>query len=65
MDFGAFFFVFDLYRVVQLNLTPEIEVFYMPFNRSLSILSRLGNRGDRVSDFSLQKLRFSALRGPN
>ena len=24
---------------------------------------RLGNRGDRVSDFSLQKLRFSALCG--
>ena len=26
---------------------------------------RLGNRSDRVSDFSLQKLRFSALCGPN
>ena len=29
----------NLYRVVQLNFTPEIEVFYMPFGRSLSIFS--------------------------
>ena len=28
-----------LYRVDQLNLTPEIEVFYMLFDRSLSISS--------------------------
>ena len=27
------------FRVVQLNLTPEIEVFYMLFDRSLSISS--------------------------
>ena len=27
------------YKVVQLNLTPEIEVFYMLFDRSLSIFS--------------------------
>ena len=28
-----------LYRVVQLNFTPEIEVFYMLFERSLSIFN--------------------------
>ena len=27
-------------RVVQLNLTPEIEIFYMRFDRSLPIFSR-------------------------
>ena len=27
------------YRVVQLNFTPEIEVFYMMFERPLSIFS--------------------------
>ena len=27
------------YRVDQLNLTPEMEVFYMLFDRSLSIFS--------------------------
>ena len=29
------------YRVVQLNLTPEIEVFYVLFDRSLSIFSMI------------------------
>ena len=29
----------DMYRVVQLNLTPEIEVFFMQFDRCLSIFS--------------------------
>ena len=29
----------SLYRVVQLNFTPEIEVFYVLFDRSLSIFS--------------------------
>ena len=28
-----------LYRVVQLNFTPEVEVFHMLFYRSLSIVS--------------------------
>ena len=28
-----------IYRVVQLNFTPEIEVFYMLFERPLSIFS--------------------------
>ena len=28
-----------MYRVVQLNFTPEIELFYMLFQRSLSIFS--------------------------
>ena len=28
-----------MYRVVQLNFTPEIELFYMLFERSLSIFS--------------------------
>ena len=27
------------YRVVQLNLAPEMKVFYMLFDRSLSVLS--------------------------
>ena len=31
----------------------------------ISGITRLGNRGDRVSDFSLQMLRFSAPCGPN
>ena len=31
----------------------------------ISDISRLGNRSVRVSDFYLQKLRFSALSGPN
>ena len=31
--------VVTLYRVVQLNLTPEIEVFYMLFDRSLSLFT--------------------------
>ena len=30
---------FPIYRVLQLNPTPEIEVFYMLFDRSLSIFS--------------------------
>ena len=29
----------ELYRVVQLNLTPEIEVFYMVLTKSFSIFS--------------------------
>ena len=32
---------------------------------SVATITRLGNRSARVSDFSLQKLRFSALCGPN
>ena len=32
--------VLTLYRVVQLNFTPEIEVFDMLFERSLSLFSR-------------------------
>ena len=28
----------EAYRVVQLNFTPEIEVFYMLFDRSLLLL---------------------------
>ena len=36
-----------------------------PFSLSQDAVNRLGNRGDRVSDSSLQKLRFSALCGPN
>ena len=32
---------------------------------SFFLIFRLGNRSDRVSDFSLQKLRFSAPCGPN
>ena len=31
--------VLTLYRVVQLNFSPEIEVFYMLFERSLSLFS--------------------------
>ena len=32
-------FHITVYRVVQLSFTPEIEVFYMMFDRSLSIFS--------------------------
>ena len=33
-----------VYRVVQPNLIPEIEVFYMLFDRSLSILSMTSHK---------------------
>ena len=33
--------VLSKYRVVKLNFTPEIEAFYMLFERSLSIFSNI------------------------
>ena len=36
--------LFHTYRVVQLNFTPEIEVFYMLFEGSLSILGMTSNK---------------------
>ena len=35
------------------------------FVRSKCVMGRVGNRSVRVSDFSLQKFRFSAPCGPN
>ena len=37
---------YSMYRVVQLRFTPETEVFYMLFDRSISIFSvtELGGR---------------------
>ena len=42
------------------DITPTQAVLLEPMG-----MTRLGNRSVRVSDFSFQKLRFSALRGPN
>ena len=50
------------------NRNPESQAKAVPVQSFLilsDVMNRLGNRGDRVSDFSLQKLCFSALCGPN
>ena len=50
----------NLLKVSNVKLT---DVFEMKFR--LCEIIRLGNRNVRASDFFLQKLRFSALCGPN
>ena len=50
---GKYFGPIYMYRVVQLNFTPEIEVLYMPSERSLSIFSLTRS----LSIFSLTSLK--------
>ena len=47
------------YRVVLLNLTPDIEVFFMLFERRLSIFSMASCRSNSIFNTSMSGVQFS------